>query len=209
MSPTTDSNEPAAEAHRPLRDGIDTMREKAHDAAELARTKAYDTAELAREKARAALDHAKDGIGQARETIGETYTAGRGKAVEAYAAAREKAKSARQTATGGVDTSPITALSIGIALGAVIGALLPRTERETKMLGAVGARMNGVAQEAVGAARDAGKDKLAEFGLSPDKARETMRSLIDGALAAAASAGTAAAEKAREGTSKTTRRSKS
>lgn len=190
MTPTPDSNEKTAgndqATRHPLRDGIDT-----------ALVGASDAAEAAREKAAKVIDQAKDGLGAARESLGEAYATSREKASEAYAAALEKAKSAGKSAGEGVETNPIATVLGGLALGVVFGALLPRTEREAKALGSTGAKINDLAREAAGAAREAGKAKLAELGLSPDKARESLHAILDGAVAAATSAGSAAIEKAK------------
>jgi ElaB/YqjD/DUF883 family membrane-anchored ribosome-binding protein len=197
---TTDSNDHATTGGaiiRPIREGIETVGAKANDAAE-----------LAREKAARALDAAKDSLGHARETLGDAYSSGHGRvtdlyssgrerANEAYATARERVRTAGETTTERLDTNPLAALVGGLVLGVALGALLPRTERETKLLGSVGGKLNGLARDALDAAKEAGQTKLADLGLTPDKARESLHTLIDGALAAATSAGTAAVDTAR------------
>jgi ElaB/YqjD/DUF883 family membrane-anchored ribosome-binding protein len=156
-----------------IRDGIDTVRSQASDAAH------------------GAASAARDGLGQAKDSVAGVYEAGLDYAREAFSSVRDKAGD-------GVESSPLAALAAGIAIGAALGALLPRSEREQKALGPIGNRLNAVAREAVGAAKDAGQDKLAELGFSRDKARETVKALLDGALAAAASAGTAALDSAKQ-----------
>lgn len=177
MTAPSDSQDSARPS---IRDGIDDARVKASDAAH------------------AALERTKDGLEQARDIVVDAYGSSREKAAEAYAAARERAKTAGKSATEGLETNPIAALIGGIAVGVVIGALLPRTERETQALGVVGEKLQGAAREAADAAKDAGRDKLAELGLSREQARDTVKSLLDNILAAAASAGTAAFESARK-----------
>jgi len=190
MTAIPDTNEQTdttgSATRRPLRDGVDATRSQAHHLADAARTRAGKV-----------LDQAKGSLDRTRETLGDAYTSGREKATEVYSAAREKAKAASKSTADGLDTNPIAAVIGGLAIGAVVGALLPRTEREARTLGAAGSKINDAAREAAGAARDAGKAKLAELGLSPEKARESIHSLIDGALSAATSAGSAAVEKAR------------
>lgn len=145
-----------------------------------------------------AFARARDGIGHARGAVADAYASGRDRAADAYATAREKARAATHSATESLDSNPLGALLGGLALGAVIGALLPRTERENKVLGAVGDKLQGAAREAAGAARDAGRSKLAELGISGDHARDTLRSVIDGVIAAVSSASTAAMDTARK-----------
>ena len=178
MTAPSDSQDSAA---RPsIRDGIDDARVKASEAAH------------------AALERTKDGIEQARDAVVDAYGTSREKAVEAYAAAREKAKGAGKSAADGLDANPIAALIGGIAVGVVIGALLPRTEKESQALGIVGEKLQGAAREAAGAAKEAGRDKLAELGLSREQARDTFKALLDNVIAAAGTAGNAALESARK-----------
>ena len=178
MTATSDSHDQSA---RPsIRDGIDDARIKASDAAH------------------AALERTKDGLDQARDAVADAYETSREKAAEAYAAAREKAKAAGKTASESLETNPIAAVLGGIAVGVLIGALLPRTEREAQALGTVGEKLQGAAREAVDAAKDAGRDKLAELGLSREQARDTVKTLLDNVIAAAGTAGSAALESARK-----------
>jgi ElaB/YqjD/DUF883 family membrane-anchored ribosome-binding protein len=174
MTETSGSDEtPATTTAQAIRDGIDDAYAKAS------------------KTAHAAVERTKDGLDQARGKVSDAYASGRDKATEAYASAR------RKTADG-FDSNPLAVLLGGIAVGAVLGALLPRTEREAKVLGAMGEKVRGAAGEAIEAAKGAGRDKLDELGLSKDHARETMKSLLDGAIAAAGSAGAAALDSAKK-----------
>ncbi len=180
MTAPSDSQDSAA---RPsIRDGIDDARLKAS------------------EVAHAALERTKDGLEQARDIVAETYQTSREKAADAYSAARETAKTAGRTATQGLDSNPLAALLGGLVVGVALGALLPRTERESQALGAVGEKLHGAAREAADAAKSAGRDKLAELGLSREKARETAKTLLDDVIAAIGTAGGAALESARKST---------
>jgi ElaB/YqjD/DUF883 family membrane-anchored ribosome-binding protein len=134
----------------------------------------------ASQAAHSAVERTKDGLEQAKGKVNDAYASGREKAAE------------------GFDSNPLAVLLGGIAIGAALGALLPRTEREAKALGAVGEKVRGAAGEAIEAAKGAGRDKLDELGLSREHARETMKSLLDGAIAAAGSAGAAAIDSARK-----------
>jgi hypothetical protein len=182
MTANSDSEDAttAAAARKAIRDGIDTARTQVNEAAH------------------GAISRTKDGIDQARTTAVDVYANSRERAADAYATAREKARSAGRSAADGLDSNPLGALIGGLALGAVIGALLPRTEREAKVLGVVGDKIQGAAREAAGAAKDAGREKLAELGISRDHARDTMKSLLDGVIAAAGSASAAAVETAKK-----------
>ena len=106
-------------------------------------------------------------------------------------------ESAGRRASEGIDDAPLIALAGGLAAGALIAALLPRTEAETRALRPVGQRIRGTAKDAVQAARDAGTSRLSELGLTRDKGAETLRAILEGAGEAAKSSAKAAADAAR------------
>ena len=87
----------------------------------------------------------------------------------------------------------MAALAGGLALGVLIGTLLPRSEREAALLGGLGARIGDAARDALDAARSTGQEKLDELGLTKDGARDKVKTLLDSALETASAAGTAAA----------------
>ncbi|MGL5839899.1 MAG: hypothetical protein ACRCY3_15505, partial [Sphingorhabdus sp.] len=86
----------------------------------------------------------------------------------------------------------------GLALGAIIGMLLPKTEQEKKVLGKAGKKINDTAKRAANAAKDAGKAKVSEVGLDADAIRVQFRNLVDKASEAVKAAGKAAAEETRK-----------
>ena len=96
-----------------------------------------------------------------------------------------------------VQSNPLTAVVGGLGIGMLIGALLPRTRRETELLGTYGSEITGRAREAAEAARAVGQEKLDELGFVKDTALETAEKVIDEAKTAASAAGAAAASKAR------------
>lgn len=116
----------------------------------------------------------------------------RERAIEAYEEARDNlANSGRQVRDSLAD-APLIALAGGIAAGAIIAALLPRTERETQLVRPTAKRVRETAKAAYDAARETGSTKLEEAGISRESGKATIRSLIDGiSEAARASAGAA------------------
>lgn len=95
----------------------------------------------------------------------------RGRASAAY-------EDTRETIVGGIDQNPLALVVGGIALGAVLGALLPRTEREGELLGATGRRLTDAASGALGAARSAGQAKLDELGMNSSNTKEQINTLF-------------------------------
>jgi hypothetical protein len=126
-----------------------------------------------------------------RDAEEETGSASpRQRAIEAYDSARERA----------VDTlgdAPLIALAGGIAAGALIAALLPRTGLETRLVRPTARRVKNSARAAFVAARDTGSGRLNELGISRDKGGETIRNLLDGISDAARASANAAVDTVR------------
>jgi len=124
-----------------------------------------------------------------RDRAGDAYDSARTRAVGAYDSARERAAAATTRASDGIDEAPLIALAGGLAVGVLLAALLPRTEREDKLLGPIGGRITGSARNAVDAAKEAGRDKLNELNLTREAGSSTLQSLVktvsDAALGAA------------------------
>jgi ElaB/YqjD/DUF883 family membrane-anchored ribosome-binding protein len=112
---------------------------------------------------------------------------------------QSRASAAIGTASEKLQENPMAAIAGGLALGVLIGTLLPRGEREAALLGGLGARIGDAARDAYDAARSTGQEKLDELGLSKDGARDKVKTLLDGALEAASAAGTAARDALRGG----------
>lgn len=96
-----------------------------------------------------------------------------------------------------VEASPLAVLVGGIAVGAVAGALLPKTKLEGEYLAPIGAKLNEGAREAMRAATDAGKAELAAVGLSKVGANEQFGKVLEGLGAAVRSASDAARDSRR------------
>lgn len=128
----------------------------------------------------------------ATRRAGETLDGARSRASEAYGAARERTSSAystaRQKTSKSVESYPEIAIAGGLALGAILAAVLPKTQREQEVLGDYGRRINDSAREAVRAATEAGRSKLEEAGLTPSAAPQKLSEVAASAGQAAASA---------------------
>ena len=118
----------------------------------------------------------------------------------AYADAREKASSALSGGLTQIEGNPLAALLGGLVLGAVAGALLPRSDREKDLLAPLGERVGEAARAALAAGRSAGQGALAESGFNMDNAREQARRLFDQLGSTAGRAGFAALQAARDST---------
>jgi hypothetical protein len=115
----------------------------------------------------------------------------RERAIQSYDSGRGNQDDGRSIADT-FSEAPLIALAGGIAAGALIAALLPRTERETSLVRPTARRVKDTARAAYDAARETGSSKLEEAGISREKGRSTVQSLFDGVVdAAKASAGAA------------------
>jgi len=106
------------------------------------------------------------------------------------------AQAARRTADS-IEGNPLSILVGGIAFGVLAGSLLPRTERETELLGPVGKKLAEGAGAAARAARDVGKVELVNAGISSTAAREQIQKLADNLVGVVKAAGDAAAKAAK------------
>src|ERR1044071_5174997 len=78
----------------------------------------------------------------------------RQRALEAYESARDGVSGAGRKAGGAIESAPLIALAGGIAAGALIAALLPRTRAEAQLVRPTAKRIRQSAQAAYRAAKD-------------------------------------------------------
>ena len=114
----------------------------------------------------------------------------RQRAIEAYEGVRDRASDT-------LGEAPLLVLAGGLAAGALIAALLPRSDAETRAIRPTARRVKNTAKAALDAARDTGSQRLDELGLSRDKGEETIRKLLDGLTGVAKASADAALEAAR------------
>jgi hypothetical protein len=116
----------------------------------------------------------------------------RQRAIEAYGSARDRMSGAGRRAEDALSETPLIVLAAGLAAGAAIAALLPRTRAESKLLRPVTDKARETAKTAYSAAKDAGRGRLDELGLTRDRGSDAVRSIIDGARDAAKASAEAA-----------------
>lgn len=133
-----------------------------------------------------------------RDRASHAYESAVNRAGETAESSREAVRGAAHQASDFAESNPLGVLAGGLALGALVGALVPRTEREKQILAPVGKKVGLAAVAAFAAAKEAGKSELADLGLTKDGAREQAKSLLQGVATAASHAGSAAAEAGRE-----------
>ncbi len=116
-----------------------------------------------------AADRIRETAGAAGARAGEAYAAARERTKAAYDSARDRAADAYDATRKGVDSNPTAAVLGGLAIGVILATVLPKTRRETELLGDLGQRLNERAREAATSAKQAGLVKLDEFGVNAAK----------------------------------------
>lgn len=111
------------------------------------------------------------------DNSGETHNGGglsaRQRAIEAYEGTRDKA-------VGTLNQAPLIALAGGIAAGALIAALLPRTDAETRAVRPTARRIKNGAAAAAKAARETSKERFNELGFSRQEGEDTLNRFLQG-----------------------------
>lgn len=115
----------------------------------------------------------------------------RRRAIDAFEGGREKV-------SGALGEAPLLVLAGGIAAGAVLASLLPRTESESRLVRPYARRAKDSARAAFTAAKDTGKQRFEEMGLTRDKGEEQLRTLFQGLKDAAKASADAAAAAVRD-----------
>lgn len=96
-----------------------------------------------------------DGRGRAASAL----DAARERTLSAYETARDRSRDTARQVTDQLSVYPVGAVVGGLAVGALLAFLLPRTERENRLLGATGRRLTSAARGAVQKGLDAGRER--------------------------------------------------
>ena len=116
----------------------------------------------------------QEGNGRTRSSGGAGGSPSRGRAADAYQAARERTYSAYETAreraadvtrqaTEQISVYPVGAVIGGLAIGALLGFLLPASRREQELLSPTGKKITDAARNAAQRGIDAGKEQIGEI----------------------------------------------
>ncbi|HEX8443783.1 MAG TPA: hypothetical protein VF631_09060 [Allosphingosinicella sp.] len=109
--------------------------------------------------------------GKVRTSASDAYSSAREKTSAAYGTAREKAARASQATAQGVESYPVVAIAGGLAVGALLAAVLPRTQREQEVIGPYGQKLTDAAREAAHSAAEAGREQANQI---PAKAMQKI-----------------------------------
>lgn len=150
-----------------------------------------------KDTAERAGDRAAESYRAARLRASDAYDTAAAKTGEWYEEAREGVSSAGRKTGDFIQKNPLAALFGGLAIGGLLGSLLPGTRRERDLIGPYGRDLNSRARDAASAAGQVGRERLDELGFLKDEARTTGERLVDKTRETAKEAGSAAAKAAR------------
>ncbi|MGE0178839.1 MAG: hypothetical protein AB7O91_03340 [Sphingomonas sp.] len=86
--------------------------------------------------------------------------AARERTLSAYETARDRSRETARQVTDQMAVYPVGAVLGGLALGALAGLLVPRTERENRLLGKAGRKLTDAARDAARTGLDAGRERV-------------------------------------------------
>lgn len=95
-----------------------------------------------------------------RNRAAEAYQSARQRTASAYESARGRAAEVTRSASDQIAVYPVGAVIGGLAIGALLGFLVPSTRREEELLAPTGRRITGAAREAAQRGLDAGKEQV-------------------------------------------------
>lgn len=126
--------------------------------------------------------------GGVRTKASDAYSTARERTSAAFGEVSERAGRAAERTNETINTNPAIALVGGLALGAILGALLPKSRREEELIGEYGRKINDTAREAARAAKEAGTSKLDELGYNKDNIKQKVQTLRSDAAEIASAA---------------------
>jgi len=100
---------------------------------------------------------------EARGRAAGALEAARERTASAYESARKSASDMTRQASDQLAVYPVGAVVGGFVVGALLAAMLPRTNGEDRLLGRAGRRLTGAAKDAAQRGLDAGKDKIEQI----------------------------------------------
>lgn len=90
-----------------------------------------------------------------------------------------------KTSTTEQGGNPLALVAGGVAIGAVVGMLLPRLDKERELLAPVGAKIADRATATIQAAKDAGRAEIEGLIPNRDNAKEKVGALFGNVVEAA------------------------
>jgi len=187
-------------------DVASAAREQVGAASEGLRTAASDIAGQAAEAAGSAYGSVADAASSVAAKVGATTTAALQRVTDLGRDAREQATgmsaSAQQRLSGLLQEQPLVLGALGVALGAAVGALLPSTSAENRLMGetrdALGSKVQEAVEEGYARVRDAAGDQLQRATTAAAETYDRAKEHLDQAGLSTAKLGEALGEVAKD-----------
>ena len=103
------------------------------------------------------------GTGQSRSRAADAYQSARERTYSAYETARDRATSVTRQAVDQAAVYPVGAVVGGLAIGALLGFLLPASRREQALLAPTGRKIADAARTAAQRGIETGKEQIDEI----------------------------------------------
>lgn len=103
------------------------------------------------------------GTSRTRNRAAEAYQSARERTYSAYETARGRAADVTRQASEQISVYPVAAVVGGLAIGALLGWLVPASRREEELLSPTGKRITDAARSAAQRGLDAGKEQIEEI----------------------------------------------
>lgn len=148
---------------RPGRGGGRRVTDELRDRAGNLRSRAADAADQVSGAFDSTRETLKDAVQSSRETFEETAESLRSRASRAAEVTREQAQIARERLDHLLHDQPLVLGALGLAAGAIIGALLPTTEQEDRFIGPMRAKVVKDAAQKSRALYETARDNAASY----------------------------------------------
>ena len=110
-----------------------------------------------------ARDKQDSGSSRVRDRAADALETARERTMSAYEAARERTSDVTRQVSDQMSVYPVGAVIGGLVVGAVAGALLPRTRREAEWLGETSRKLTGAARGAAQKGVEASRERIEQL----------------------------------------------
>lgn len=170
----SDTTGRVTDARERFREMADSARSGAEQSLQEARSRASQTASSVRDSASSAYDTAKSRAADAYENVGDRAKQVSSQMGNTVAGLGQRTASATRDLLQFCKSQPLVLAGIGIALGAIVGALIPPTETEDQLIGETSDQLKDQARQAAKDQYEKAKDAV-EGGLNQAEAQSDFQ----------------------------------
>lgn len=145
-----------------------------------------------RANAAAARERAGKRLHDGFEAATIAYEKSRERAHHVYDGARHRAGDAARGASDAIEHNPLAVLAGGLAIGAIIAAVIPTSRTEREKLGPASRKARDTAADVLRQARESGEARLSELGFDAEGLKAQAEKAVEQVRGAVSEAGSAA-----------------